>query len=103
MASKRNRGADASGPFVLDGRFVTDRSGFFCAIGEAVNGPGGYFGSDLDGLADCLRGGFGATPRFALTWLGFDLSGLHLPHEFHTQVLDVLASGGVEVRPRFGG
>ena len=28
-------------------------------MGEAVNGPGGYFGRNLDAFADCLRGGFG--------------------------------------------
>ncbi|UGT65268.1 barstar family protein [Nocardia asteroides] len=87
----------------MDGRFITDRNGFFCAIGEAVNGPGGYFGSDLDGLADCLRGGFGAAPPFALTWLGFDLSERHLSFEFLEAVLAVLDGGGVSVQPSYGG
>jgi RNAse (barnase) inhibitor barstar len=40
-------------------------------IGSAVNGPGGYFGRNLDALADCLRGGFG-TPE-------------HRPYEFEWQ------------------
>jgi hypothetical protein len=31
----------------LDGRYVTDDDGFYRAIGEAVNGPGGWFGGDL--------------------------------------------------------
>jgi RNAse (barnase) inhibitor barstar len=52
----------------LDGRFVTDIEGFYCAIGEAINGPGGYFGWNLDALDDCLRGGFGAQPPFRLAW-----------------------------------
>jgi hypothetical protein len=52
----------------LDGRFVTDIDGFYCAIGEAVNGPGGYFGWNLDALNDCLRGRFGAQPPFRLVW-----------------------------------
>ncbi|WP_233599017.1 barstar family protein [Amycolatopsis sp. WAC 01375] len=52
----------------LDGRFVTDVEGFYCAIGEAINGPGGYFGWTLDGLDDCLRGRFGAQAPFRLVW-----------------------------------
>ena len=51
--------------FDLDGRYITDYPGFYCAIGEAVNGPGGYFGGDLEALNDCLNGGFGATIPFA--------------------------------------
>jgi RNAse (barnase) inhibitor barstar len=53
----------------LDGTNITDHPGFFCAIGEAINGPGGYFGADLDGLNDCLRGDFGIVPPFTLRWL----------------------------------
>ncbi|MEH0841254.1 barstar family protein [Micromonospora sp. CPCC 205711] len=52
----------------LDGRFVTDIEGFYCAIGEAINGPGGYFGWNLDALDDCLRGRFGARAPFRLVW-----------------------------------
>ncbi|MFD0592855.1 barstar family protein [Catellatospora coxensis] len=52
----------------LDGRFVTDVEGFYCAIGEAVNGPGGYFGWNLDALVDCLRGRWG--PKLHSAWSG---------------------------------
>ncbi len=52
----------------LDGRFVTDIEGFYCAIGEAINGPGGYFGWNLGALDDCLSGRFGALPPFRLVW-----------------------------------
>lgn len=45
--------------FTLDGRRVADKESFFAELGRAVNGPGGYFGSNLDALVDCLRGGFG--------------------------------------------
>lgn len=54
--------------FVLDGQQVHDVDSFYCAIGEAVNGPGGYFGWNLDALNDCLRGGWGAAPPFTLEW-----------------------------------
>ncbi|MEU8864506.1 barstar family protein [Streptomyces umbrinus] len=60
--------AEAGGTFHLDGRRITDLPGFFCALGEAVNGPGGYFGWGLDALADCLRGRWGARWPFTLVW-----------------------------------
>jgi len=49
---------------------------FWRLIGEAVNGPGGYFGSNLDAFNDCLSGGFG-TPEdddFMVEWRGHGLS-----------------------------
>lgn len=52
----------------LDGRFVTDIEGFYCALGEAINGPGGYFGWNLDAFDDCFCGGFGARAPFRLVW-----------------------------------
>ncbi|YCU77316.1 barstar family protein [Mycobacteroides abscessus] len=48
--------------YVVDGSRVRTRADFFTELGRAVNGPGGYFGSNLDALVDCLRGGFG-TPE----------------------------------------
>ncbi|MGB5113308.1 MAG: barstar family protein [Mycobacterium sp.] len=55
----------------IDGTRIRSKADFFTEIGRAVNGDDGYFGSNLDALADCLRGGFG-TPeeggfRFVLT------------------------------------
>ena len=49
-------------------------------IGAAVNGPGGYFGRNLDALNDCLRGGFG-TPDdgdFVFEWRDHEVSRRHL-------------------------
>ena len=56
--------------FRLDGRKVKSRNDFYAEIGRSVNGAGGYFGNNLDALADCLRGGFG-TPQdrpFRFVW-----------------------------------
>jgi len=58
----------AGAVYSLDASHVTDVDGFYCAIGEAVNGPGGYFGWNLSALDDCLRGGWGATKPFTLIW-----------------------------------
>lgn len=62
----------------LDGRFITDIDAFFCAIGEAINGPGGYFGSDPHGLHDCLSHGWGAATPFRLIWHHSEVARQHL-------------------------
>jgi len=54
--------------YYLDGSIITDYTSFFCALGEAINGPGGYFGFDLTSLRDCLCGGFGAQVPFTIIW-----------------------------------
>lgn len=56
--------------YVLDGRRIHSLEDFWPVMGEAVNGPGGYFGRNLDTFNDCLRGGFG-TPDdddFVVEW-----------------------------------
>ncbi|MGW7237769.1 barstar family protein [Streptomyces sp. NPDC054804] len=61
---------------VLDGTRIATLEDFRRVIGEAVNGPGGYFGRDLDALADCLGGGFG-TPDdddFVFEWRDHETS-----------------------------
>ncbi|MFE1594943.1 barstar family protein [Nocardia sp. NPDC058705] len=52
--------------YTLDAAHIDDEVSFFCALGEAINGPGGYFGAGLDGMADCLCGDFGATVPFSI-------------------------------------
>nr|WP_240529816.1 barstar family protein [Streptomyces mangrovisoli] len=67
----RRQGATALPPghvVTLDGRHIVDEDSFYCAIGEAVNGPGGYFGWNLAALDDCLCGGFGTAGPFTLVW-----------------------------------
>ncbi|MFF2064318.1 barstar family protein [Streptomyces sp. NPDC058200] len=62
--------------YVIDGAEVTDLDRFWQVIGAAVNGPGGYFGRNLDALADCLRGGYG-TPDdgdFVIEWRRHEIS-----------------------------
>jgi RNAse (barnase) inhibitor barstar len=90
----------------LDGRHITDKPGFFCALGEAVNGPGGYFGWGLDALNDCLLGRWGAAPPFALVWhdahvartcLGLTPHVDYRPPTFD-ELLTFLTGQGVEVR-----
>ncbi len=66
--------------YVIDGAQVTSLESFWKALGEAVNGPGGYFGESLDGLEDCLHGGFG-TPDdedFGFEWRAHEVSKRYL-------------------------
>ncbi|ONI73343.1 hypothetical protein ALI144C_46405 [Actinosynnema sp. ALI-1.44] len=80
-ALSRPRTGPEQGPgqtFHIDGRFVTDEMGFYCALGEAVNGPGGYFGWNWQAIRDCLSGGFGARPPFTLVWHDSDVARAHL-------------------------
>lgn len=56
--------------YVLDGKQIQTLEDFWHVMGEAVNGPGGYFGRGLDSFNDCLGGGFG-TPDgggFEVQW-----------------------------------
>ncbi|GLX99642.1 MULTISPECIES: barstar family protein [Actinoplanes] len=71
-----DRPADTT--FHLDGRHVTDEEGFYCAIGEAINGPAGYFGWNLGALHDCAGGGWGAEPGFRLVWHDAQVAREHL-------------------------
>lgn len=66
------------GPVIyrIDGRNVKSPSDFYREIGTAVNGAGGYFGRNLDALADCLRGGFGTPEKrpYEFEWQHSSLS-----------------------------
>lgn len=54
----------------VDGAMATDYPGFFCALGEALLGAGGYVGADLDGLADSLTELQQWYPDLRLVWHG---------------------------------
>lgn len=64
--------------FHLDGSNITTYDSFFIAFAEALNGPGTYFGSSLDGLNDCLCGGFGVAPPFKVIWENSSVAVKHL-------------------------
>ncbi|MFF3688547.1 barstar family protein [Streptomyces sp. NPDC002187] len=77
--------------YVIDGAGITGLDSFWRAIGEAVNGPGGYFGSNLDALADCLSGGMG-TPDdgdFVIEWRDHQQARRVLGHEETVRQLEL--------------
>ena len=92
--------------YEIDGRHITDEPGLHLALGEAVNGPGGYFGGCLDALADCLRGTFGYTAPATLLWRDAGTAREHLsrvltadglPRDLFAEALGVLKGGGMRV------
>ncbi|WP_073812123.1 barstar family protein [Kitasatospora sp. CB01950] len=96
--------------YVLHGARVTGEPGFWAELGRAVHAPDGYYGKNLDALADMLRGGFTPEPPFVLIWRDALRSAQVLtrrvigPDEeersYFDAVLDVLRQGGVTVRLR---
>ncbi|MEZ0364576.1 barstar family protein [Mycobacterium sp. pUA109] len=92
----------------IDGRKIKSVNDFYREIGCAVNGPGGYFGRNLDALADCLRGGFG-TPEdrcYEFEWLHSAVSRHYLKNvqrgsrPFVESVQDVFDDAGVTLHLR---
>ena len=85
----------------IDGAFVRDKVSFLCSFGEAVFGPGGYIGRDLDGLKDCLTGGFGFEPPLQLHWVNSTLSEESFRRcgesDSYRGILDVLKRANVQV------
>ncbi len=52
----------------IDGNNFHNLDGFYCTLGEEINGIGGYFGRQLYALNDCLRGDFGVKSISEITW-----------------------------------
>jgi RNAse (barnase) inhibitor barstar len=82
--------------YTLDGSAVIDEASFYCAIGEAINGPGGYFGSNLDALADCLGNARADNSVLELVWTDAERSRRAFKPEFDA-IVSVLQEFGVDV------
>jgi RNAse (barnase) inhibitor barstar len=88
----------------LDGRFVTDEEGLYCALGEAIGGPGAYYGWNWDAVADCL--GHGVPLPFKLVWhesevaratFALDHGDSSTGESYFEVILDLLRRYGVDV------
>ncbi|MFD4237473.1 hypothetical protein [Streptomyces sp. NPDC058542] len=100
------RDRPAGHAYELDGRHVTDEPGLYLALGEAVNGAGGYFGGGLGAVDDCLGGTFGHTAPATLLWRDAATARDHLsqvltpdgePYDLFGVVLEILGEGGMHV------
>lgn len=78
----------------LDAAHIASLDAFFCALGDAVQGPGGYFGCTLRSLDDCLLGGFGITPPWSLHVRGLS----HLRATLDASMLAAWARARIEAR-----
>ncbi|WP_258904985.1 barstar family protein [Actinokineospora sp. UTMC 2448] len=84
----------------LDGELILGEASFYCALGESVNGPGGYFGSTLDGLADCLATTRATSSMFELIWKRYDDTRERMGEALVSPVIEVLREFGVRVTLR---
>ncbi|WP_327069989.1 barstar family protein [Kitasatospora sp. NBC_01302] len=81
----------------IDGGVIYNKASFYCALGEAVNGPGGYFGSNIDAVADCLSASRESMANFQLTWDRSALSRELLGEGFMASVARVMRDFGVDI------
>jgi len=88
----------------LDGRHIDDLASFFCALGEALAGPGGWCASTVPGLTDCLRHAPRAAARPRLVWREMAVAERGLARKVEGDavtylelILTTLAEGSVEV------
>ena len=89
----------ARGGYEISGSSLANIDSFYCELGESINGPGGYFGSNADALEDCLSHSSASGKRLqSLTWHGFDISQQNIDDEELQAVLTVLRTHGVEIR-----
>lgn len=77
--------------YVIDGRQVGSLEDFWRVMGEAVNGPGGYFGTNLDAFNDCLRGGLGTSEDndFLVEWRDHEVSRVNLGYDETVRQLEL--------------
>lgn len=83
----------------LDGAEMHTRAGFYCALGEAVNGPRGYFGANLDALGDCLAGSAAEGRLSRIVWRDLNESSVFLGRSFVDSVIRLMREFDVEVGP----
>ncbi|MER5788011.1 hypothetical protein [Streptomyces sp. NPDC001980] len=103
---RSHRDRPAGHAYELDGRHITDEPGLYLALGESVNGPGGYFGGCPAALDDCLGGTFGYTAPATLLWRDAATAREYLSqamtpegrsYDLFAEVLSVLTEGGMHV------
>lgn len=86
---------DEGPTYVLDGNLIGSLEDFWIVIGEAVNGPDGYFARNLDALDDALLGGMGQPDdgRCVFVWTHSAESRLALGYEETVRQLEKRLAG----------
>lgn len=81
----------------INGENLSNMDSFYCAIGEAANGPGGYFGANLDALEDCLINSEVQIRPFRIPWRDFDTSLENIGEKDLMAAVSILQEYGVEI------
>ncbi|MET7617910.1 hypothetical protein [Streptomyces sp. NPDC005408] len=68
LSARRTPDRPQGSTYHLDGRYITDVVGFSLALGEAMNGPGGYFGTSFGTIEYCLGADHAVQRPFTLVW-----------------------------------
>ena len=77
----------------IDGMIIDDFDSFYCALGEAVYGVGGYIGRCYHSLKDCLTGGCGGYLALPLIvkWINSDYSQkVWVSNKEHSKYTDII-------------
>lgn len=81
----------------INGSDIKCYDDFYCALGEALNGPGGYFGRNLDALADCISSSeFGTKKLQKIVWKNSKKCKWKLKKSFKS-ILDIFYEYQIEV------
>jgi RNAse (barnase) inhibitor barstar len=85
--------------FTMRGARIHSRADLFTELGHAVNGTGGYFGSNLDALADCLGGGYGTPDDEPFQFVLTDSAKAKAALDSHTWrgLLEVFATADIDL------
>lgn len=99
-AGRRAGREERKSSYGVDGKNMASIAGFYCSLGEAVNGPGGYFGSNPSALDDCLRNSMVHGDRLELVWHNFDMSERVIDKAELGYVIDIFKDLGVQLITR---
>lgn len=81
----------------INGSDINSSDDFYCALGEALNGPGGYFGRNLNALADCISSHeFGTKSLKKIIWKNSKKSRWKLKNNFK-YIVDLFREFNIEV------
>ena len=75
--------------YEIPGEQIQTLESFYEVIGQVINGPGGYFGDNLDAFIDCLRGEFGTPDDFTLKWVNSNISKKNLGYKETVRQLEI--------------
>ncbi|REC49548.1 barstar family protein [Chryseobacterium pennipullorum] len=80
----------------INGNDFHNLDGFFCTLGEEINGISGYFGRNLPALYDSLRGDFGVKSISELNWTNHMRSKVLLKSKF-TKILEIFEDYSIKI------